>query len=108
MPVSEEQSQPSRAAADIEEVISGIFQDVLAVDGPVDVRRSFFHIGGTSIMAAKVIARVAARYQVRLSLRTVFESPTVRGLARVVETEVRSDVSGLSDVEVVAMATREN
>lgn len=107
MPATEEQLRGSGPAHDVEEVIGGIFQDVLATDDPVDVSRSFFRIGGTSIMAAKVVARVSARYRVRLSLRTIFEFPAARDLARVVESEVRSDVSGLSDAEVVAMTTRE-
>ena len=98
---------PAPPARDVEEAVGAIFRDVLAVDGPVDFSRSFFRIGGTSIMAAKVIARIAARFQVRLSLRTVFEHPTVEELARVVESEVRSDVAGLSDAEVVALASRE-
>lgn len=105
--VTEEQARPSAPATDIEKVIGGIFQDVLATDDPVDVTRDFFRIGGTSILAAKVVARVSARYRARLSLRTIFEFPTVRELARVVEAEIRSDVSGLSDAEVVALTTRE-
>jgi len=92
---------------DIEEVIAGIYRTVLAHDEPVDATRSFFRIGGTSIMAAKVIARISARYQVQLSLRTIFEFPAARDLAQVVESEIRSAVSGLSDAEVVALSTRE-
>lgn len=106
MTSKEAQEQRAVPATDVEEVVGGIFRDVLATDEPVDVTRSFFRIGGTSIMGAKVIARVSARYGVQLSLRTIFEFPTVRDLAQVVETKVRSDVSGLSDAEVVAMATR--
>ncbi|GAA3416443.1 hypothetical protein GCM10018952_44680 [Streptosporangium vulgare] len=107
MTTTQEQPRRSVPAHDMEKVIGGIFQDVLATDDPVDVSRSFFRIGGTSIMAAKVIARISARYRVRLSLRTIFEFPAVRDLARVVESEVRRDVSGLSDAEVVALTTRE-
>lgn len=97
----------SLAAHDIEETIAGIFRAVLAHDKPVDATHSFFRIGGTSIMAAKVIARISARYRVQLSLRTIFEFPAARDLAQVVESEIRSAVSGLSDAEVVALSTRE-
>lgn len=92
---------------DIEEVIAGIYQTVLDHDGPVDSTRSFFRIGGTSILAAKVIARISARYQIHLSLRTIFEFPAAGDLAQVVESEIRSAVSGLSDAEVVALSARE-
>ncbi|MFI0982577.1 phosphopantetheine-binding protein [Streptomyces sp. NPDC021093] len=105
MPGTEEQAGRSVPATDVERVVCGIFRDVLATDDPVDVTRSFFRIGGTSLMGAKVVARVSARYRVQLSLRTIFEFPTVRELAQIVESEVRNDVSGLSDAEVVALTT---
>ncbi|MEU0146246.1 phosphopantetheine-binding protein [Streptomyces sp. NPDC006288] len=104
-PPTETQPERTTPATDVEEVVGGIFQDVLAAHDPVDVTSSFFRIGGTSIMGAKVIARISNRYRVQLSLRTIFEFPTVRDLAQVVESKVRADVSGLSDAEVVALAT---
>ncbi|RZU36650.1 phosphopantetheine binding protein [Streptomyces sp. BK022] len=107
MPPTTEQAQRGVPATDIEKVIGGIFQDVLATDDPVDLTLSFFRMGGTSILAAKVVARVSARYGVQLSLRTIFEFPTAGELAQVVESQVRSDVSGLSDAEVTALTTRE-
>ncbi|WP_418959818.1 phosphopantetheine-binding protein [Streptomyces tritici] len=106
-PAPAEQSRRNAPAHGVEEVVRGIFRDVLAKDEPVDVSRSFFRMGGTSIMAAKVAARISARFGIRLSLRTVFEYPAAEDLAQVVESEIRSDVSGLSDAEIVAMTTRE-
>ncbi|MFD4543529.1 phosphopantetheine-binding protein [Streptomyces bauhiniae] len=106
-PAITEQAERDAPATGIEKVIGGIFQDVLATDEPVDPARSFFRMGGTSILAAKVVARVSGRYGVQLSLRTIFEFPTVGELAQVVESEVRSDVSGLSDAEVIALTTHE-
>ncbi|MFF9428397.1 phosphopantetheine-binding protein [Streptomyces sp. NPDC014746] len=106
-PALAEKSRRNASASGIEEVVCGIFREVLDNGETMDVTRSFFHMGGTSIMAAKVAARISARYGIRLSLRYVFEYPTVKDLAQVVESEIRRDVAGLSDDEIVAMTTRE-
>lgn len=88
---------------DVEQTIRGIFRDVLALDGPVNVDSSFFDdLGGTSIRAARVVARISSRYQVKVPLRVVFEHPTARELARMVEAEVRDDIARLSDEAVLA------
>lgn len=102
-----EHTQQAAASSEVEEAVRGVFQDVLGPGKPVDVTRSFFQIGGTSIMAAKAVARLSARFQVHLALRTIFAFPSARELARVVESEVLSAVSGLSDAEVLALTTRE-
>ena len=88
---------------DVEQTIGHIFRDVLALDGPVSADSSFFDdLGGTSIRAARVVARIASRYQVKVALRTFFEHPTARDLARTVEAEVRADIARLSDEAVLA------
>ncbi|WP_099038964.1 non-ribosomal peptide synthetase [Mycobacterium neglectum] len=74
---------PSNA---IEEVIAGIFAQVLGVDR-VGVDDSFFDSGGDSISAMRVIAAVNTALDAQLAVRTLFEFPTVSGLSRRLDTD---------------------
>ncbi len=64
----------------IEGVIEGIWRDVLRC-GPVGVRDSFYELGGHSLAATRVVARVWAAYQVTVPLRRFLENPTLCWLA---------------------------
>ena len=64
----------------IEQELAQIAAEVLKLDR-VGVQDNFFELGGHSMLAVKVIARIQEKYQVNLPLRTLFESPTVEGLA---------------------------
>ena len=68
----------------IEEILVGIFEEVLRLDR-VGVRDNFFEIGGHSLLATQVISRVRSAFGVEVGVRSVFEKPTVEGLARKME-----------------------
>ncbi|BBZ39239.1 hypothetical protein MCNS_23020 [Mycobacterium conspicuum] len=67
----------------VEEVLAGIYGQVLGVQPPklVGVDESFFDLGGDSLSAMRLIAAVNAALDTGLSVRAVFESPTVAQLA---------------------------
>ncbi|KPG20321.1 non-ribosomal peptide synthetase, partial [Mycobacteroides immunogenum] len=63
-----------------EEVLAGIYARVLGVE-QVGVDDSFFDLGGDSLSAMRLIAAVNADLNATVSVRTVFEAPTVARLA---------------------------
>ncbi|WP_156734757.1 non-ribosomal peptide synthetase, partial [Mycobacterium sp. E183] len=63
-----------------EEILAGIYAQVLGVDR-VGIDQSFFDLGGDSISAMRLIAAVNTDLDEYLSVRAVFEAPTVAQLA---------------------------
>ncbi len=73
-----EVAAPPRTAT--ERALAGIWSDVLG-SGAIDVHDDFFRLGGDSILAAKVLARVRSVFGVAPSLRVLFEHRTIAELA---------------------------
>ncbi|MCP4653873.1 MAG: amino acid adenylation domain-containing protein, partial [bacterium] len=67
-----------------EEVMAGIWSRILQLEG-IGVDHDFFELGGHSLLATQVISRVREAFQREIPLRQLFETPTVAGLAEVVE-----------------------
>jgi amino acid adenylation domain-containing protein len=67
-----------------ETLVLGIFSDVLG-RSDLGVLDSFFDLGGHSLMAARLMSRLQAVSGLDIPLRSLFERPTVAGLAEVLD-----------------------
>jgi amino acid adenylation domain-containing protein len=78
-------SQPERSNwTSIEGEIARIFESVLGLLG-IDTEDSFFDLGGDSLAAVRVSAQIESSLGVSIPLATIFEAPTVKQLAAVLE-----------------------
>jgi amino acid adenylation domain-containing protein len=79
------QEQPFLAPrTTIEEVVAGIWSEVLGLD-QVGVLNSFFDLGGNSLMITQILSRVRAVFGVEIPLPELVREPTVEHLARSIE-----------------------
>ncbi|OBH58687.1 hypothetical protein A5686_23570 [Mycobacterium sp. E2479] len=77
-------------ASAVEDILAGIFAQVLGLER-VGVDESFFDLGGDSLLAMRVIASVNQSLDAGVSVRALFEAPTVAQLAP----RIGSDDDGL-------------
>jgi amino acid adenylation domain-containing protein len=75
-----------------EAALAAIWAEVLQMDS-VGVNDNFFALGGHSLLATRLVARMRAAFAVELSLRSLFEQPTIAGLARVIA-QLRDEQTG--------------
>ncbi|MEH2037877.1 amino acid adenylation domain-containing protein [Nostoc sp.] len=73
----------------VEEVLVGIWSEILGIK-QVSIHDNFFDLGGHSLLATQLVSQVREAFQVELRLRSLFETPTIAGLAELIETAIRS------------------
>jgi amino acid adenylation domain-containing protein len=65
----------------VEATLAQIWTDLLAVQSPIGVHDNLFALGGHSLTATSLVARVADAYGVSLPVHRVFTDPTIAELA---------------------------
>lgn len=79
-----------------EKTLAKIWSEVLNIE-PVGVNDNFFELGGQSLLAALAVSRIRATFQVGLSLRTLFDSPTISALATAIENVKNNETPPLKE-----------
>ncbi|MFD4790914.1 phosphopantetheine-binding protein, partial [Streptomyces sp. NPDC058459] len=77
---------------EIEELVAAVWSAVLGVEG-VGRHDDFFALGGHSLSATRVAARLRRSLAFELPLHTLFEQRTVAALAAAVETALLADIA---------------
>ncbi|QLY31768.1 amino acid adenylation domain-containing protein [Nocardia huaxiensis] len=82
LPAPEFEAREFRApATGAELLVAEIFGEVLGLGQPVGADDDFFALGGNSLVATQVVARLAAALDTRVPVRLLFDAPTVAALA---------------------------
>jgi natural product biosynthesis luciferase-like monooxygenase protein/amino acid adenylation domain-containing protein len=81
-----------------EEALAGIWSEVLGRKR-VSVHDNFFELGGHSLLIMQVLTRVRETFQIDLRMRYLFDSPTIAGLASVIEEILPRDINERPETE---------
>uniref|UniRef100_UPI002457005D amino acid adenylation domain-containing protein n=1 Tax=Nocardia farcinica TaxID=37329 RepID=UPI002457005D len=68
-------------AGRFEEMVAQVFDDVVGDGSPIGAADDFFELGGNSLIATQVAARLGALLETKVPTRLIFEAPTVARLA---------------------------
>jgi amino acid adenylation domain-containing protein len=67
----------------IEQNVAGIWTELLGI-GEIGIQDNHFDLGGNSLTAMQIVARVEREFKVAVSLKEFFESSTVQDLSRLI------------------------
>jgi len=82
----------------IEEHLAIVLSGLLSVPR-VGSEDNFFTLGGHSLMGAQLIAKIRESFGVELSLRTLFDEPTPRGMSVEIEKLIHARLAAMSEEE---------
>lgn len=77
---------------DSEHILAGVWQTVLNIDR-IGIDDNFFDLGGTSLMVMRTINQVNEQTGANLRIAILYQLPTIRQLAYLIETNGSDDVS---------------
>jgi amino acid adenylation domain-containing protein len=84
--------------SEVEYWLAALLTNLLGVDR-IGRDDNFFRLGGHSLMGAQLIAKIQERFGVELSLRSLFDHPSVHGIASEIDNLIRSELNAMSDEE---------
>ena len=86
----------------VERRLSMILTSLLNLND-VSVHDNFFLLGGHSLLGTQLIARIRGAFGVDLSLRTLFESPTIADLSSEIERLIIARVESMTEEEAESL-----
>ena len=84
LPEPEALSQQTRPRTAMEKMVAALWRELLEHE-QIGVEQNFFEIGGHSLLAIQIIARLRERLDVAVPVRMLFDHPTIAGLSNELE-----------------------
>jgi acyl carrier protein len=91
--------EPAAMSSETEATLASIASELLRVP-EVGLEDDFFLLGGHSLLGTQLIVRIRESFGVEIPLRTMFEQPTVRGLAAEIEQLLIAKAEEISEDKV--------
>lgn len=88
-----------------EEALAQIWREVIGLS-EVGRHDNFFDLGGHSVLITQIISRARKSFGVELTLRHLFEAPTISELALIVENQLMQQLESLPESEAQRLAGR--
>lgn len=104
-PVAEARRDRRAPQSDTERRVAAAMEAVLALP-ELDVRDNFFALGGHSLLAAQLTARLNREFGIALSFRTLFDAPTIEGLAQAID-GYRTPATATPSTDIPRLADRQ-
>ncbi|ARV60173.1 hypothetical protein BZZ01_17430 [Nostocales cyanobacterium HT-58-2] len=119
-PISSEESEQSKPkhlrpilgtayiapSSELEKKIANSWQELLGIE-QVGINDNFFDLGGHSLLATQFISQLRKDFQVELSVRHIFEAPTVVELALVIEDMILGELEELTEDEAQEIVSKD-
>jgi amino acid adenylation domain-containing protein len=85
---------------EIEKKLARIWSEVLGIEkGLIGINTDFFQLGGHSLKATTLAAKMHKEFDVKIPLVEIFKEPTIRGLARYVNDLAKTKFISIEPVE---------
>ncbi len=82
----------------IEEKLTEIWKDILRIE-KIGVHDNFFELGGHSLKATRVVSRICKEIGANITLKDIFEQPTIEFLSGVIKDAERKEYSSIIPIE---------
>jgi len=83
-PTTGAEEKTTVARNDTEKRLTKLWEELLGV-APIGIRQNYFDLGGNSLLAVRLFARIEKEFHVNLPLATLFEAQTIEQLADVLD-----------------------
>jgi len=91
---------PTLPANETERRMLELWEKVLGISG-LSTTANFFDVGGHSLLAAQLLARIERAFGRKLPLTSLFQSPTIEALSQLVATRTFSAVSSVPGLAAI-------
>lgn len=79
--------------SDAERALAGFWSEVLGRER-IGIRDNFFYLGGDSLLAGRLVARITTAFEVDYSLSDFFHTPTIAEQAELIEHRLIDQITG--------------